>query len=132
MNFEEVLQHANIEYNLTPEGELMSIGDMVFEREMLPVKTISVYYSPPQGKDPQLTTIDQLEFENGGRLIIKQTIDSDCDYLPDEDELKIGTNLNNNDTDDDGLWDGLSFPDDIFPGRRRYGRRSQTSGAGAV
>jgi len=117
MNFKEVLQHANISHDLTSEGQPISIGEMEFEREKLPFKSISVYYSPPTNpdKEPQLTTIDKLEFENGGLLVIKQGFDSDCDYLSDEDELRIGTDPKNPDTDGDLLWDGLSYPDDIFP-----------------
>jgi len=50
--------------------------------------------------------------------------DVDCDGLPDWEELALGTNPNNRDTDGDGIWDGVEMGryfspdpacDDFFP-----------------
>jgi len=75
-------------------------------------KEMSTYFTDPHNQDTdQDGYSDKIEIDNWYSPLVvgkkmKKT-DTDKDDLDDEFELKLGTNINDPDSDDDGYWDGL-------------------------
>jgi len=110
MNLEQVLETANINYDRDESGRFKFIGNMQSQPDTLPYKTLTIYHTPNRNAiSPPPSTMNDMLFENGDVLLIKLNIDSDGDLLSDDDELLLGTDKNNPDTDGDGLTDGYSL-----------------------
>jgi len=116
MNLEQVLETANIDYGRDDEsGAFTYIGNMQSKSDTIPYKTLTIYHTPnPNAISPPPSNLDDMLFENGDVLVIKHQTDTDGDLLTDRDELLMGTNLNEKDTDGDGLWDGFYSSDDAI------------------
>jgi len=109
MNLEQVLETANIDYQIDSTGHFTSIGNMEAQTNTLPYKTLAILHTPnPNSISSSPSSVADMTFENGDILVIKHQIDTDGDLLSDEDELLIGTDKNNPDTDGDTLTDGFT------------------------
>jgi len=114
MNLEQVFETANINYQRDESGAFTYIDNMESQPNKLPYKTLLIYHTPDAPVSSRPSNVDDMLFENGDVLVIKHQIDSDGDHLTDRDELLMGTNLNEEDTDGDGLLDGFYSPDDAI------------------
>jgi len=111
MNLEEFLLCEGIDFLLDAKGDFTKIDDMILEIDKTPYKVLNIVHTP-NPNDPRVTTSsDEMILKNGDRLLIRSQTDSDGDFLTDQEELQRGTNPLLKDTDDDGLWDGYSFPE---------------------
>ncbi len=71
-----------------------------------------IYFTNPYNSDTDSDGYDdKIEIDNGYSPLVAgkklKEVDTDKDDLDDEFELKLGTSLNDPDSDDDGFWDGL-------------------------
>jgi len=109
-SFTEALDLMNISYTYE-NGKLLEVNNMRIHTGELPYKWFKILITKRDGSEVKFKELNDIKLTKGDRVFIKHFTDKDGDLLSDEDELKLGTDPNKQDSDGDGLIDGYDIPE---------------------
>jgi len=116
----EVLDLAGISYAFE-NGAFSEIDGKVIRTGKLPYSWFKILITKKDGKKDAADNINDIHMNKGDRVLIKYYVDDDGDLLSNEDEIILGTEIKNADTDGDGLTDGYDIDEKGIKGEMSHG-----------